>query len=515
MVQKRSEATLEARSLLLRCLDEGVTGVIDGSIPGGAQLAVFVMGGEILVARSDQDDDEVLRRLRNNGSLDDPQVAEIRAAIDAGGSLAGLLQDRVPDAVVAQVLFERFRENLYTFLALPAAPTFTPLDAVFEENIQVGHDSRVLIDELTQLHLDLAPLERGGPRVLWPGQGTVHTDEQVRFIDLCGGLISQVDLLSVSPFEPNRTLDLVRRMLHTRMLETDRPLRDLARPGGEADAVPDPSGEPPRRLDSPRRSMVIEGDEHTEEVPRTAPRAGRTRPPVVSRDILDGGSARRGPVPAPGSVGPQNSGAPPRSLHQDISIDEELAAFGDYDYTRGDGGFVADRTTLDRVIIGAVEPAVAPPAAPEMVIEMEEGEPLAPGTRTVSLNFSGPRLADDEALQKIEVVSEVLATVVAALDEANGVGSGQARVQVLVEGTSGPYAAIFSHVELRPGGWLPTDKVLRNLKKRPAAEQRQLLNRALEDVVERALSLASSALDEAHLDRMLENIAGFQQRFGH
>lgn len=176
--------------------------------------------------------------------------------------------------------------------------------------------------------------------------------------------------------------------------------------------------------------------------------------------------------------------------------DSYLDAFGDYDTTRGDGSFSGVR---DRV---ALEDG-APPASE--VVEV--------GAAGVSLNFGGRQLGDADARNKIAVINDVLAAVRAGLD-ADGAGTGQARVQLVLDGVTGPFGALFEGVELDASGRLPIERVLANLKKRPVTEHRQLLQRGSTDLIERALSLASEDLDDERMDAVLEQVAGYQQRLG-
>lgn len=475
MVPRSSDVAADARSVLLRCLDEGLTGALEGETPLVGPVAAYVMMGEIVAARSDDDDETMLRLLVNGGHLGADEARSIRAQIADGTPIAVLFQERLPEDFVAVMLFERFRENLSAFLRSPGEPTFTEMDAVFVENIQVGHDSRALVEELVRQREELASLEADLGRMIWPGQGTVTEDDHVRLVELCAPRVSIRDLLARSPWERGRTLVLLKELIERNVLESESAARRPRRP------VPLRSM-PPKPIEPPIRGGLVEHDDHTEEVPR---------------------------VP----TNPQPPGAPRRVIVEpvDIEVDDELAAFGDYDTSRGDGSFIAQSSTLDRVEVLDVPEFVS---GGETIIETAEADAAAISQSAIRITFEPPRLGDDEAQNKIDVVSEVLATVVSALDETLGTGVGLARVQVLIEGTSGAYAAVFAHVELLPGGRLPADRVLRNLKKRPAAEQRHLLNGAMSDVIERALSLASSCLDDRRLEAMLERIAGFQSRIG-
>jgi hypothetical protein len=207
-------------------------------------------------------------------------------------------------------------------------------------------------------------------------------------------------------------------------------------------------------------------------------------------------------------------------------VDSEMSMFEDYDRAREGGDFISEQQLLDRVeLIDVVPLAVRRPPPPppedaeskqEIFIEMEDAENATQSelASAVSLNFAGPKLADDEAERKLEVINEVFVALVAALDSGRGVGMGQSRVQLLIEGTPGAFASLFKGVEVDAQGRLPVETVMRNLRRRPASEHRRLLNRGLSDVIERALSLASEELDEQHLERLLERIAGYQQRLG-
>lgn len=487
---RKAETPLDVRETLVRALAEGRTGALLGRTPEGERVTVYVMNGEVLACQAYDDDEQVLRRLSCSGVLDYLRVEQLRTEMGSGEPLSSLLYDAVAEEALQPVLFDRFRENLYRFLGGRSTLQFEPMETVFVDNLQFGHDSRALVEELIALREELAPLENDLDRVVQPGAGTVTSDAQVRFVELCADGVPLAELLDTSPFEASETLRFVRDMLDSGTLESDAPPRDrLALPTHSP--VPDPAPEPTGRwMSAPGdvESMLSDGDntawsdldEHTEEVDRSR----------YSR-----------PFPASAA----------RLLSPDAG---DLDAFADHDHQRSDGSFVSARQHLDRVELGV--PRTRRTGNAEMVVvEMEEADTTVATTgAAVSLNFQGRRLSDADVRRKIEVVNDVMATVVDALDLASGGGVGLSRVQVLVEGTAGPNAALFSNVELLPGGRFPVERVLRNLKKRPEGERRHLLNRAMSDVIERCLSLADEALDQRGMERMLEQIAGYQQRMG-
>jgi hypothetical protein len=484
----------DAVSVLTRALDAGLTGALLGHTATGERCTAYVMSGEVLAVHADDDDIALLHRLVNAGHLGAREAAEIEREVQSGTPATSVLFDLLAEDLLATSLYERFRENLYRFLSGSGGIAFEPMDAVFVENIQVGHDTRGLLAELLALRGTLASIERDVDRVLEPGAGTVTSEEQVRLVELCANGRTLAELLAASPYEPTRTLALVAELLDAGALEGSRPppRRSLQ---ASPPLAPDPSPEPTGRwVVAPDEPDGFPGDidvlsdvemeEHTEEVDRSTFR--------------------------------QTPGVQPTQLLAPSAEGDDLDAFADHDYVRAGGGFVQARSNLDRVVL-----AEAPRRGKEedpgdiVVVEMEDADSGEVSTgRAVSLNFSGRMLGDDDARRKIQVVNEVLATVVEALDDAKGAGVGQARLQVLVEGTAGGHAVLFAQVELAPGGRLPVERVMRNLKKRPEGERRHLLNRALADVIERALSLADEALDQRGMERMLERIAGYQQRMG-
>lgn len=450
MLPRNGETTQDARQVLLSCLDGGQTGCLAGPSPVG-QVRVYVMLGEVLAAHAEDDDARILTLLGNAGTVELGRLEQLRARVRAGEPMSEALFETVSDQEVMDLLFERFRENLFQFLVHAEDASFTPMEAVFTDNIQVGHDSRGLIAELWDLRVQLAGLLSDLSVVLTPGTLPAEDPDQQRVLRLCGEGMPLSVLLDRAPWEGSRTLQRVLLML-------DRGVLAL---GADTSA----------------------GDDMLFDEPPTEEIRGATA-----------GIAWDG-------------------------MDPELAAFQDYDTSRMGGDFTTERALLDRVELRDEAPPPPRPSLPissEQIIEMEDAEHAGRDALSgaVSLNFSGPRLQDAEATRKVEVVNDVLATISRALEEVEGPGAGQAHLQVLIEGTPAQLAPLFKNIEVEQDGTLPLDPLMKNLRKRPVAEHRRLLNRALSDLIERALSLAYENLDEPKLEAMLERIAGYQQRLG-
>jgi hypothetical protein len=423
------------------------------------------MTGEVLAAHATDDDVRLLARVSASGLLPADILEALAESCTAPGEFTEALYGALDESVVQDLLYERFRENLFSFLGASRAIEFQPMEALFVANIQVGHDSARLMEELASLRDRVAPL-LSSRLTLLPGEAPGGTPEDAGIVELCVNGLTVAELLRRAGDEPNRVLQAAADLLDAGALRWD----DALPPASSQPAPSAPtSPAPPVSFDLP------EEDEHTED------------------------SAQRSGVIPPATTTPREV------------AEEYLDAFGDYDTTRGEGSFSGVRDRVDLADISEARPPE--PAGPPELIELPEADAAA-HAGAISLNFSGPRLADDDARGKIEVVNEVLEAVRAAIDYINGGGSGQARVQLIVDGSSGPFAALFNGIELRADGRLPVEQVLKNLRKRPITEHRPLLQRAATDLIERALSMASEDLDEGLMEQVLEKVAGYQKRLG-
>lgn len=423
------------KQLLLARLEAGWTGRISARLPAGRSVDVYLMLGEILAAHASDDREHFLRLLQNRGAVEDARIEALRKSNPTSNSITEELFALVPEDAVIEILFERFRENLLQCLHFTTDPELEDLDLVLVDNLQVGHDSHALVEELGQDTASTAVLRNQPTLVLAHGSGPATDSRHRTLTALCRAPMPIEELLARSPWEGTRTLALVAELLAS---------RGLIAPG----AVP-------------------------------------ARPPTP------------------------------------VELPDEMAAFQDYDRDREGGEFSSSGADLERVeVVSAPAPAVPPLAATPTVLEtpLEMGDAenatRAELAAAVSLNFAGPKMGEDETRRKLDVVNEVFVALVTALDAVHGHGRGQSRVQLLLEATPGAFAALFKAVEADRSGRVQVETVLKNLRKRPASEHRRLLNRGLQDVIERSLSVASEELSDVQLDAFLEHIVGYQQRLG-
>lgn len=532
--------TSDARSFLLRSLTTGQTGCIRATVADGTVVSVYVMMGEVLAAHAEDDVDNVLLRLFNGRSLTMGEVSVARRRLEAGENTSTVLSSWVADAILADHFHQRFRENLYRYLHEGSRPVFEPLDAVMVDNIQVGHDTSALVDDLVRLGVE-AELILRNPDVAWqPGDTTAAPGDESILVTLAASRRRAGEVLQASPFEPSKTAMLLRDLIRRGVLvpvsqkpttRSSSRLAERLRAVQRATALGDT---PPTSVDTPApRGADLDVEDTADDSlpnPRQRPQnlteavrsafkkaansLSGTFPPPPAAPAPAPAASRIAPTPSRGTA----SAAPVADAGEYIEVTEEMSLFEvDRGGGRGSGEFSTDKELLDVVDLGGTpKPEPVDASRHDGPVEMPDVESAGPDALAgaVTLNFAGPRLHDEEARRKVDVANEVLGTVARALDDVHGLGLGRARLQLLVEGTPGPFAPLFKKVEVDETGHLPVADVLRNLRKRPASEHRRLLNRGLNDLIERALSLADESLDGDQIEALLERIAGFQQRFG-
>lgn len=218
---------------------------------------------------------------------------------------------------------------------------------------------------------------------------------------------------------------------------------------------------------------------------------------------------------------------PPGFVFDEVELDEsELAAFADNDITRGDRGqgqFTLERRLLDvvdlseetlRSLARGSEPDPVPVAEEEPVFlemgEASEEDELEAGA--VALSFSAPVVSNSQAVGRVEVALDVLSRLALQLDRNTGLGTGQTTVQLLLESAPNQFGALLHSLQADRSGRFPPMDLVARLNERPQHERRFLLDRCLNDLIERALGSALEELPEPAVDQLLEEIAGYQQR---
>lgn len=466
--------TQPAQATLLQLLQEGATGCLSGQ-NSTHRYALYLMSGDLIAALTDQDTWRILELLHNRRRISMVQVNSILRRVNAGETLADLLLTEVSDELLSRLFYDRFQENIFEFLAFVEDFEFEPMEAIFVENIQVGHDSSVLVHSLSDIRQRIHDAALVPEMMLRRGMVAPGTEDEQLLVETFGDLLTLEELLRRSPLERSRTLSLVLDMLEAGVFQDISPRQ--ATP--QIAPMPLPV-EPVIEVELPLQPPVLPPVPHEDETP----------------------TSKGNPIPQ----------GLPQTPVADYS-DEDLEAFKNHDDIREGGDFT--NISRESVELGANElPLMGPDRKIIDPIELEDAEGASKdGKSVVALNFAGRRLDDSDIRRKISVVNEVLVTVVEALNNQR-LGMGNAQLQLLLEGAPVAFAPLFKGVDADGSGQLPVELLMKNLRKRPPSEQRQIFNRGLSDLIDRTLSMAGQNLDEEPMEDVLERIAGFQQRFG-
>jgi hypothetical protein len=143
-VSRPTRESAAARALYAR-VDARSTGKLAVGA-GAVEVAVHLLNGEIVGATSPDDLRQIIRLLVATGAIESSAAGAYEALVDEGGDVFGALL--VLGATFDRALSERFRQNLSDFLSSVSAPRFFEQKTVFVSNLQMGHDTRSLVDEL-------------------------------------------------------------------------------------------------------------------------------------------------------------------------------------------------------------------------------------------------------------------------------------------------------------------------------------------------------------------------------
>lgn len=150
------------------------------------------------------------------------------------------------------------------------------------------------------------------------------------------------------------------------------------------------------------------------------------------------------------------------------------------------------------------------------LVEQQEA-PSSPAPQPTSPALSqgnAPRLSRKDAEHKIDAASRVTRAFYRVSDDRSGSGAGRAQLRLLLDGGPPQFRSLFSGLSIEDDGSLPPDELVLRLRTRVGPERRSLLNEGLRDLIQRTLSLADEGLEEAEMDRLLEEIAGHDAEMG-
>ncbi|MFT5583459.1 MAG: hypothetical protein ACI9VR_001037 [Cognaticolwellia sp.] len=416
------------------------------------ELSVYVMEGEVLAARSEDDDTMLLRRLLRTGKVDKQELSALRNAAQ-GGRLEEVLLRKLPSEQAETLAFERMRENLGRFL-MAEEPSFERMDSLLIGHLHIGHNSRQLLAELESLlELGSELSSEEGLSTTLARSGFEPEPEHDALWSLVSECRSVAWIVQKAPSEELDTLATLARMLESGVLKR---IEDLTPEEEEAALM----AELERAADDP--------------------------------DFVE---------------------EPLKERPDEEVFEEELAMFADNDFVRGgdgDGAFTKTKEELDADRIDLTHGRDDMSALGELV-----GDQETVNTAGVKMNFGGPRLSNDDAAKKSAVANQVMESLCLAFDTQDGPGAGMTRVQLLVDGAPSNFSVLFRNARASSKGTVPAQVLIANLRNRPATEHRRLLNNGLANLIDRAMNMGAENLeDDDILDAFLETCVGYQKRLG-
>ena len=471
----------ELRDQLLHLLDEGMLGCVRADV-GVQQVSLFIMDGHVLAAASDRDDQHFLRRLVTAGHLEQGQVKHL-AKLANGHTVGGTLWDVLEPPVCEQITYDRFRENVASFLTGQGSATFEPMDALIIGHLQIGHDSRALIGDLEVLLGRSAALRtQTGMATMVAPKTKPRKKGLLPVWKLLGEDTTVGQVVQASPLEELATLDVLVEMMDGGYLT--------------ASAVIEPE-------EFDEEELLAEIERATGPLPLMDDDPSAPLPDADLDETVDDPQPQNEKLSADGFLkGP------------DVDVyEQELAMFADNDSFRGGGQEGHFSKSVDELNAERIDLTFHddPPTDQPETVEM----PAAPeGAGGVKMNFGGPALSNPDALAKIAVANDVLLALSSAFDAQNSAGAGSAQVQLLLDGAPSEFASLFVGLTAGSDGTAAPAAMLQNLRKRPATEHRRYLNRALADLIERAMNMGAENLDDEHVDAFLEKCVGYQARLG-
>ncbi len=571
---KPSPRDSAATRKLLHLLNDKATGRLEVGA-GGSTLSIYVLHGEVVAAVSADDERQLLHLLRLRSDLPDKTLTALEATQDTGQSVFGDLLMANPDSL-DELLGHRFRQNLCDYVASLEKPTYAPQKGVFVDNIQMGHESRPLVEACCAF---ATKAQRIDPDLLLlRGKSKPRTHASRIVASLLSDEPQSVYALSLRiPLEPTTArcllVDLVTegvaRVPGAAHLEPEPEVAPEPLPEVEPEPLPgpEPLPEPAPPMESihrPTPTTLIPGDDDLESEDGVVemvddglsePEAPKSTGALDDHPPDDAGFDEKeiepehdvglehgiGPEHGTGTenVGPEHDIETEHDTGTEDHVGPEDNEVDDFDAiadepTDGEGAprslaaWLADATHVDEDELdifsdhdhdrGATAEGAFSTETHNLdkidVTNFDEDEFLEAEEAPSAPRFSAPVLGEEAAEAKIDVASDMLRRIVAAFDSADGSGAGQAAMQLLIDGAPPKFVPLLTGLKIGDDGGLSTGRVLANVYERPATEHRKLLNDGLLNLMERALSKAADELPDDLFDALYEGVAGYKQRLG-
>ena len=186
---------------------------------GSDEVSVFFQDEEIVATASTDDEAALIRRSRIRELIDAPRARELATQLDMGRSVLDELYDLLDADVIDQLLRERFFECIVRFLSTSSAPAYTPLNAIFTDNFQMGHSSTELLDRATRTAERARAIQLDEELTRGPRPTRSRTEEIIT--QALGHLSTVRMLIEAAPLEPFSARALIADMLAGDVLALD------------------------------------------------------------------------------------------------------------------------------------------------------------------------------------------------------------------------------------------------------------------------------------------------------
>lgn len=342
-MSRSTRESAAARALVAR-IEARATGRLS-VVAGGNEVTVHILAGDVVAATLEEELALAIRMLTRQGVVTDAEAIHLEDALDSGQDVFEQLLRYGP--AFDEVLRERFRQNVCEYLTSGGAPRFFEQKTILVQNIQIGHDTRELVDELCAL-CDQARavdpdrivmrgrVDTGGDRIALAAVRLLSAEprnvaalcdelpvEPTRARALVGQWLARGIL--AAPFEPERAPAARTRADYDLETVEDAFEEDATRSGaGLSDRDPSPVTAPlrPGLLETPRQGAVDRSRPVTGPRPAMTERGGWSQthqPPRADPP------SRALPPPAHHTPPAAARGAPPASDFDEFEEDIEDA----------------------------------------------------------------------------------------------------------------------------------------------------------------------------------------------
>jgi hypothetical protein len=208
-----------ATEALLESLQNSETGQLTVGT-AKKQYQVSILNGSIVGATSSVDRQKLLHRLNLEKQLPISRIKALESLIKQKQPIMGLLIDEVDHRRLEKLLFEQYLDNICAYLGSSDRPVFKKLEAIFVDNLQLGHEPFEMVERCAQLWDQADKLNLRAKLVIGPRPPDNELQGLI-FERLNKRPRSAATLTMMLPLEPVAARALLSNMIRARMAVVD------------------------------------------------------------------------------------------------------------------------------------------------------------------------------------------------------------------------------------------------------------------------------------------------------